>query len=319
MTRNSIFEIWEMPKHAALMESLAALPPDRTWQIMAEIREAELAKFEQREMEAIRQRALRTLRLAPAMAAHDIDDVATDFARYVRTRYLDCVFLGIYAKELAADVDFARKIWAIRDGEHLEWALSDGGVILLPLHMGPFPCLLGMLAMSLPVTTLVEAVAKDDFQRVILSYLPQVDLEMIGMPDRRVLLRCLRAIQGGRVLAMFPEFSWGYDQPGIRAPLLGASVAAPMGPARLAQRTGRKLVLCHVVRGDDGHYDVRYYPPIAVGPGTEGISDAIAETFSVIERAVMEHPAQWLGWNFFDEMTATDADGPLRERVLDRR
>lgn len=307
-----------MPKHPALMESLAALPPARTWQIMVEIREAELARFEQRELEEIRQRASRTLRLAPAMAAYDIDEVALEFARYARTRYLDCVFLGIYARDLAADVDFARNMWTIRDGEHLESALSDGGAILLPLHLGPFPCLLAILALSLPVTTLAEGVALDDFQRVVLDYLPKLDLEMIGMPDRRVLLRCLRAIQAGRLLAMFPEFSWGYDRSGIRTRLLGASVTAPMGPARLAQRSGRKLVPCHIVRGDDGRYEVRYYPPMTVGPGAVGISDAIAETFSVIERAVLEHPTQWLGWNFFDEMTAIDPDGPLRERVLDR-
>ena len=319
-SRRSLFDLWEMARQLDLYTSLGALPPGRTWSIMTEIRDAELAVFEQEDLAAYASQARLSLELAPAVAGvWDVERVAADFARYMCTRYFDCVFLGIYAKAIGSDRALLSAFGTTRDRRHLDDALAGGGAILLPLHMGPYPCILPLVAAEMPVTTLLQASAEADFGRIVTQYLPSIDLEMIGMPDRRILLRCLQAIRAGRLLVMFPEFSWGIDQPKLRLPLLGATVEAPSGAAVLAQRTGRRLVPCTIGRDGPGHYELRYHPPIGVEPGDAGIRDAVTAVFSVVTDEVMRRPGEWQGWDFFDVMVASDRPPvPLSERVRDR-
>lgn len=317
MSRPSALDFWAMPRYTALFESLGLLEPQRTWEFLHEIREAELDAFEAEELEQTAARALATLRLAPRVGeVHDVEQVAADFARYMQTRYFDCVFLGIYAQRMLTDPDFARSLCSTV-GVHLLDELDDA--ILLPLHMGPYPVIVPLLAAYHRVTTILDETVHLEFRAIIDTYLSGLDVEEITMPDRRVLVRCLRALKADRWLAMFPEFSWGYDQPKRTVSLFGAVVEAPEGAHRLAQRTGSPLVACTFVRDAPGHFALTFYEPFSVGEGESGLEAAVSRTFEIVESAVLERPGCWQGWDFFEELLATEgARAPLQARVVAR-
>ena len=320
MSRPSALDFWELPRFQSLLESLSLLPPERTWEILHEIRDAELEAFEADDLAGYEAHGRAALNAAPLVAVeHDLDDVAEEFARFMQKRHFDCVFLMVYAARMLSDPDFAATLCPARGFEHLEAVVSSGGGIVLPMHMGPYAGIVPLLAFYRPVTTILEAAAEDQFRLIESMYLPTLDIERIGMPDRRVLLKLLRALRRGRLVCMFPEFSWGYDQPQRRTDLLGATIEAPEGPQRLAQHTGLPLLPCRIVARGAARFELSFSPPIVVGPGEEGLDVAVRETFAFVESAVLADPDQWQGWDFFSELLPSDHErASLVERFAAR-
>jgi KDO2-lipid IV(A) lauroyltransferase len=88
-------------------------------------------------------------------------------------------------------------------------------------------------------------------------------------------------LQGDRVMP---------GQKGHRAPVLGADMMLPSGPAKLSLATGAPIVPVFAIRTPAGH--VRLCVEPAILPDT--VENAMAELAAVIGRYIRAYPEQWL-------------------------
>jgi len=107
--------------------------------------------------------------------------------------------------------------------------------------------------------------------------------------DRRGLRRAVRVLRdGGHVAVLIDQRLRGR---GTWVPFLGTPAWTTTSAARLARASGARVALVRCVREPDGRYRIRFGPELDPGLGVE---DATAEASRLLERAVREHPQQWV-------------------------
>ncbi len=108
-------------------------------------------------------------------------------------------------------------------------------------------------------------------------------------PGRRGLRRAARVLaHGGHVALLIDQRVRGR---GTMVPFLGSTAWAPTGAARLARLAGVPIGLVRCWRDAGGGYHIRF------GPVIDGVDDpdrVTAELTSLLERALLENPEQWV-------------------------
>ncbi len=93
---------------------------------------------------------------------------------------------------------------------------------------------------------------------------------------------------------------------GVEVPFCGRSVPLPVGPAKLAARSGAALMPAYCVRKPDGSLCVRFLPEVVVpSPARPDLRRATEELADRLGAAVRAHADQWLIFrSFFEERPA---------------
>lgn len=174
--------------------------------------------------------------------------------------------------------------------EHVEAALAAGrGMILALPHSGNWDVAgVWLVGRCGSFATVVERLRPESLYRRFVSYRESLGFEILprnggSEPAGEALARRLR--HGGAV-CLVADRDLGAG--GVRVSFFGEPVKLPVGPARLAERTGAALLPVGLWFTDRG-WGFRVHPPV-VAPSALAATQAVADAFAA---DIAKHPADW--------------------------
>lgn len=307
-----------MLRHAGLYQRLQQLPYQEVHRFLVTAREAELDLFRPDNREnwlapvlegvpalAHRAGAGRGSGGPPVGWARELADRVQDFL--TRRNVMLCL-LTLFA----GDLNFQRQTLTVEGADLLaDLTRAEPGCLLVPLHMGPYQWLPPLLAArGFRISSLTEAGAYEPLTQICETFLPETwrDMHFIPVPGDDVPRTCLRHLNEGRLLVVFPEFAPSMRPGGFSVPFLGTRIYAALGPALLAQRAGRPMVGVGFHAEGPLQFRLEFGPVWRVGPGRAGIEAATAGLFGWAEERVLAHPEQWWAWAIFEQAMRVPAE-----------
>jgi phosphatidylinositol dimannoside acyltransferase len=174
--------------------------------------------------------------------------------------------------------------------EHVEAALAAGrGMIIALPHSGNWDVAgVWLVGRCGSFTTVAERLRPESLYRRFVAYRESLGFEILpltggGEPAGEALARRLR--RGGAV-CLVADRDLGAG--GVRVSFFGEPAKLPVGPARLAERTGAALLPIGLWFTDCG-WGFRVHPPVAA-PSALAATQAVADAFAA---DIAEHPADW--------------------------
>lgn len=176
--------------------------------------------------------------------------------------------------------------------EVLEPVLRGGAVIAVP-HMGNFePFGYFVVEQGLAVTAPIEETEPPELFEFLMAR--RVGAQPVNIvPLRRATRPMVAALKRGEIAAMVADRDLGVG--GIPVTMFGHATTLPAGPATLALRSGRPLVMARVLRTGPDRFSGRGVVVTADQTGdfdvdVTALTRALAASF---ERAIDEAPSQW--------------------------
>lgn len=176
--------------------------------------------------------------------------------------------------------------------EHFEAARADGrGIIMALPHLGSWDV---AAAFAQAYGCALTVVTENDWAARLVAG-SRNDHKVTLAPRDGSLRVLFRALARGGCVAMLCDVA----PPGVQTitvPFFGRPAYFPLGPARLAQRTGAPILVVGSVRRPDHRYVLDLEPPIRVDPTLppdEAIRAATAAMVAGFERLIATYPEQW--------------------------
>jgi lauroyl/myristoyl acyltransferase len=191
--------------------------------------------------------------------------------------------------------DIRRRI-VFDDFEPLNAAVAEGkGIIFVTLHFGNWDMgAAGLAAYGYPVDAIAETFELPKMNELVQGYRRQLGMNII--PMERIGPGVLRALRRGDILALLIDV----PAPGASVPVdfFGAPVEVPAGPARLALRTGARVIPAVLAREPDRDemirpildFNVRLEPS---GDEEQDVRELTQQIMSSLERFIRQYPDQW--------------------------
>lgn len=174
--------------------------------------------------------------------------------------------------------------------EHVEAALSAGrGMIVALPHSGNWDVAgVWLVGRCGSFTTVAERLRPESLYRRFVAYRESLGFEILPLtggdePVATVLARRLAA-NGAVCLVADRDLTAG----GVRVDFFGEPAKMPIGPAKLAERTGAALLPVGLWFTSDG-WGFRVHPPVTA-PSVRAATQAVADVFAA---DIAEHPADW--------------------------
>jgi KDO2-lipid IV(A) lauroyltransferase len=174
--------------------------------------------------------------------------------------------------------------------EHVEAALAAGrGMILALPHSGNWDVAgVWLVGRCGSFATVAERLQPESLYRRFVAYRESLGFEILPLtggaaPVGETLATRLRS-NGAVCLVADRDLGAG----GVRVSFFGEPAKLPVGPARLAERTGAALLPVGLWFTDDG-WGFRVHPPVTA-PSALGATQAVADAFAA---DIAEHPADW--------------------------
>jgi KDO2-lipid IV(A) lauroyltransferase len=184
----------------------------------------------------------------------------------------------------------------VQGEEHLRAALARGrGVLLLSAHLGNWEYGAAELARrGYPINALGAEQRDPGITDLIARIRSAAGLRPLGKGfDLKLALGCLRR---GEALAILLDQD--AKSRGIVSPFLGRPASTPIGPVKLAAKTGAVILPSQAIRLPDGvRHLLRILPPLeeAGGEPLGGDLQASVDLCNrVLGEMIREHPEQWL-------------------------
>jgi KDO2-lipid IV(A) lauroyltransferase len=185
-----------------------------------------------------------------------------------------------------------RAFVAQRGEEHLAEALRGGhGAIFALPHVGSWD----VAAAFFPVTHgPLTVITEGDWAAALVAGSRQERGVTLVSRDRS-LRAVIRALARNECVAILSDLA----KEGLQmteVPFFGQSAPLPLGPARLARRTGAPILVVGCVRLSDGTYRVEAQPLLRADHGRAADEDARALTAAIaagFERIIATYPDQW--------------------------
>ena len=223
-----------------------------------------------------------------------------------------CVVDAMYLAR-ARPAHVRRLIAALEGGDILDAALARGrGVVLMSPHLG-HPELGGaVLAMHGYTLNIVTVVVPDArVRRMKQDFRERFGIRHLYLEagDRapQAMLGILDALRRNEIVAMIPDRASASEHATVA--FAGDRARFPIGPARVAIRTGAALLPAYVVRDGGSRYRAVIEPEVAVPLADPADRDAAAlavtqEVAHRFEAIVRRFPDQW--YNFFPSWVSRD-------------
>ena len=180
----------------------------------------------------------------------------------------------------------------VEDWAHWEPVLRDGVVIAVP-HLGNFEPYGHFIAKhGLRGVAPVEEIRP----RELYDFLRARRASGVGVeaiPLRRAYRRMLAALRDRQVVALVSDRDLAGD--GLPVTMFGHTTTLPAGPATLALRTGKPLIMARVLRTAPERFSVRAVPVEVERTGhvATDVAALTGELASCFEAAIAEAPEQW--------------------------
>jgi len=186
----------------------------------------------------------------------------------------------------------------VEGDEHLSAALTQGkGVIIVGAHQGPFDYLVQYLGIKgYDVTIPVEQLEDQRMLNLMLDlrrshglhYLP-----LVGSTPMRTIVQKLR---DNKIVSIVADRA--IEGKSVEVDFFGARARLPIGPVRLAQRTGAALVCANCVRTPQGLARGQLLPlSLELTDEQRADTDCMMRTFiEKIEGFIRKHPEQWVAF-----------------------
>lgn len=179
--------------------------------------------------------------------------------------------------------------------ERILSALRRGkGVVVVSAHFGNVDVMAQLpLAYGIPVTGAVEHIQPERLFRYLRKIRQRHGVRLI--PTDEPLLGLFRALKRGEIVAL-PCDRINADNTRT-VEFFGAPARLPDGPVRVALRTGAALIPAFCRRLADDSLQVRVEPEIELARTGDHEADVAAGMDQVVramERAIVQHPEQWL-------------------------
>lgn len=173
----------------------------------------------------------------------------------------------------------------------LDGALATGkGVVFVSAHLGPFEWVAAAIAeLGYRASVVVRESYDPALDPIVDAHRLARGLDVIHRGDRQAGARIVRALRRGRALGVLPDLGGRVES--VEAEFLATRVRVPVGPARLAHRTGAAIVVGTLEPIDPGRHRLRLERLAAAG-------DELRTTqriMSCLEAAIRRAPEQWLG------------------------
>ncbi len=209
-----------------------------------------------------------------------------------------------YCKYLVDFVRFphldARAISALvaDDGEfaNLDRALADGkGAVIVCMHFGNWDMGAGAAAArGYPLTVVAETFADRRLDGMVVGARERLGMRIVKM--ERAGPSLFRALKAGGLVALLIDHPMDADGVGVR--FFGGEVEVPSGAARLALRTGAKVVPTAFVRERSGEPGVRTWCDFGIelphtGDRERDIRELTQAVVASHETFIRSHPDQW--------------------------
>ncbi len=189
-----------------------------------------------------------------------------------------------------------RRRIVFEDFEPINKAMAEGrGIIFITLHFGNWDMgAAGLSAYGYPVNVVAET-----FEYPRMNALIQGSRRHLGMkvtPIEKVGPSIVRALRRGEILALLIDV----PEPGgtVRVDFFGAPIEVPAGPARIALRTGARVMPAVLVRVRGEEDKIRPVVDLELtyektGDEQEDVRRLTQQIMSSLERLIRHHPDQW--------------------------
>lgn len=183
----------------------------------------------------------------------------------------------------------------------LREALDEGrGVVLPSAHLGPWERLAATLAGNgFPLTAVVRESYDPRFDRVTSEARDRAGFATIARGAPGAATRIVRTLRQGRVLGIPMDLKTRAES--VVVPMLGALARTPVGPARIALRTGAPVVVCTVEPDETGALAVtctrlerRDETPAIGAAGAGAEKELTARINDELSRRILCAPEHWL-------------------------
>ncbi|HKQ71672.1 MAG TPA: lysophospholipid acyltransferase family protein [Polyangiaceae bacterium] len=175
-------------------------------------------------------------------------------------------------------------------------ALGEGrGVVYVTCHLGPWERMAALLAQAgFPITTLARRSYDPRLHRLLYEPLrTNRNINVIYRGDPGAAFSVVRALRRGSVLGFLADLPGRV--PTRPAELLGLPSRLPIGPARIALRTGAPVVIGTPARAADATLEVRIerLPSEGLGPGEAGESALTQRMADALTQRIQSLPTHW--------------------------
>lgn len=163
------------------------------------------------------------------------------------------------------------------------------GVLFVSAHLGPWERVAVSLVQSgLPLTTLARAPYDARFQSIYKSLRDAHGIGVIYRGDPHAAIKMVRTLRDGTLLGMPMDLKTSVDS--IAVPFLGHEASTPIGPAKLALRTGAKIIVGTLSPSSTGEPEIT-----ATCIATDGLSEQslTKKLNDEISRRVLAYPEAW--------------------------
>lgn len=262
--------------------------------------------------EVLRARLTAVARWAPIAAPHlwrtahqNAARIAPHLAGAARRRLVERHF-SLLAQSLAESIAFwagdgsaeQRAGYPLFDDarEVLDKALADGrGVVLPSAHLGNWERVArGIVAAGYPFVTLVRRAYDPRLDEAVLQPL-RAGISTIPRGEPGSATAVVRALRRAAILGAPMDLA--SRVPSVAVPFFGTPTAFPIGPAKLALRTGAPIVVATWEMREINNQMVEGIGAEALPVGTASSRDAEAVTAAiaaVLERRIAAAPERWL-------------------------
>jgi Kdo2-lipid IVA lauroyltransferase/acyltransferase len=198
--------------------------------------------------------------------------------------------LGERLAEAVASLDARRELEPLRFApgalETLQDALAGGrGMVFASAHLGPWERVAATLvAAGLPLT----AVAREAYDPRLTPIYDRLrggrGVRVIYRSEPRAAAKLLRTLRGGGMLGIPMDLA--SRVPSVDVPFLGTPAKTPIGPAKLAVRTGAAVVV-GTIEGEGTITATR------IDPSTDAV-ELTARINAELSRRIREIPEEWV-------------------------
>ena len=191
--------------------------------------------------------------------------------------------------------DIRRRI-VFDDFERFNAAVAEGkGIVFVTLHFGNWDMgAAGLAAYGYALNAIAETFELPQMNDLVQGHRRHLGVNII--PMERVGPGVLRALRRGDILALLIDV----PAPGasVAVDFFGALAEVPAGPARIALRTGARVIPAVMAR-EPGHeellrpimdFDVRFQPS---GDEERDVRELTQQIMSSLERFIRQYPDQW--------------------------
>jgi KDO2-lipid IV(A) lauroyltransferase len=214
----------------------------------------------------------------------------TDRAAFVRRVFVE---LGALLGDTVASLEPRRPLEPIPflpgARECLDAAISEGrGVVFASAHLGPWERVAASLVASgVPLTVVAREPYDPRLAAVYRRLRDARGVETVYRGSSGAGVALVRVLRRGRVLGVPMDLT--SRVPSLDVPFLGAPAPTPLGPARLALRTGAAVVIGTVARTPDGALGLSFVRiPIPEGTSEEALLGRMNDELSARIRAMPE-------------------------------